>query len=458
MSMPWFRATLLNLLAGAAVWSASPLSPVLRQESFEVQPDAEVIAVITAACPGCDWGRVGREGALLRLEVDGRYSQHLFLTRGPGKAEYRVLLGSFPPGRHVLTLTRDAEGSAPSAEASISHLAFVEVAAAAPEHDALARAPIVYARPNTIGRFTDVPLIMWYETEATVRGSLIRYSVIFSNEDGGTPPDRLLATWGRLTDIEYIYGIEFDREGRVFEETFQGKDHKIVPFNGKREGRHPLLYVVTDNNMVGDAGVTTQRYAMAPIPFDLTSLSREAVMDANPWTYAVTAREARREGRVVASPRPGSKKIFDPSRYAVLEACASPADGPYATFSFSIGVKDDRGKVRFYDSTAGVREYRISRSPDNFPNGCFRGAVALPRGAKAKDVAALRMRAHTRVPGKGEEAPMKRSGPARLLHVNRLFLMASKDAPEPSLFSWSGDEPLILDADPVTLEIRPSRR
>ena len=42
-------------------------------------------------------------------------------------------------------------------------------------------------------------------------GTRLRYSVVFSNEDGGTPADRLLATWGRLTDIEYVYGVELDR-------------------------------------------------------------------------------------------------------------------------------------------------------------------------------------------------------------------------------------------------------
>ncbi len=136
----------------------------------------------------------------------------------------------------------------------------------------------------------------------------------------------MLATWGRLTDIEYVYGIEFDQAGHVIEETFQGKDHEIVPFRGKREGRHPLLYVVTDNNMVKDAGTTEQRFALAPIQFDLTDASREKVMDENPWTYAVAAREARREGRVVKAPAPGSKQIFDPRRYAVVELCTAADD------------------------------------------------------------------------------------------------------------------------------------
>ena len=30
----------------------------------------------------------------------------------------------------------------------------------------------------------------------------------------------------------------------------QGPEHKILPFKGRREGRHPLLWVVTENNMV----------------------------------------------------------------------------------------------------------------------------------------------------------------------------------------------------------------
>ena len=294
--------------------------------------------------------------------------------------------------------------------------------------------------------------------EKTERGSRIRYSVIFSNEDGGTPADRLLATWGRLTDIEYIYGIEFDHSGNVIAETYQGKDHKILAFEGRREGRHPLLYVATDNNMVSSEGTELQRYALAPIPFDLTQASREAVMDENPWTYAVTAQEARREGRVSASPSPGKKMIFDPARYAVLEACASPSSADYATFTFSMGVSEAEGKTRFYDSSVGVRAFRISRAPDNFPNGCFRGAVALPQGTAPENVTALRVRAFTKPPRKGEPAADKRTATPRLLRISKLFLMGSGDLPEPSLFSWTGDEALVLDGPPVTLEVRVPRK
>ena len=104
---------------------------------------------------------------------------------------------------------------------------------------------------------------------------------MFSNEDGGTPPDRLLATWGRLTDIEYVYGVELDAEGGVRSSELQGKDHELRPFAGRREGKHPLLYVVTDNNMLDDQGTSLVRFAPLPRPFDLKGFSREVVMDAS---------------------------------------------------------------------------------------------------------------------------------------------------------------------------------
>ena len=206
----------LGLLA-MSLGAAEPSTPaVLKIVSFEVAQDAEVVASVNAGCAGCDWGRAGREAAVLRLEVDGAYSQHLFLTRGAAAADYKILLGPLGKGAHSLKISLDRRASAKTiANAEVTNVAVNFSHVSDPEHDAVALAPVLYARPNTIGRFTDVPLLMWYEKETTVRGFRFRYSVVFSNEDGGTPADRLLATWGRLTDLEYVYGIEFDRDGKV---------------------------------------------------------------------------------------------------------------------------------------------------------------------------------------------------------------------------------------------------
>ena len=61
-----------------------------------------------------------------------------------------------------------------------------------------------------------------------VNGSgVLRYSVIFSNEDGGTATPALLARWGRTTDIEMMYQEEW-RDGRMVTARYQAPDHKVI--------------------------------------------------------------------------------------------------------------------------------------------------------------------------------------------------------------------------------------
>src|SRR3989442_9234453 len=160
-----------------------------------------------------------------------------------------------------------------------------------------------------------------------------------------------MATWGRATDIEYVYSVELDDAGKLLGEEFQGKDHKRLPFRGPHEGTHPLEWVVTDNNMVGDQGDTTRRYALAPERFDLTDVSREAVMDAHPWTYRMSAQEARREGRVAEDARPGAGKIPDPRRFAALGA---RGEAQNAAPAFAPGAAGPAGGTPWVQSDGGL--------------------------------------------------------------------------------------------------------
>ena len=148
--------------------------------------------------------------------LDGNYSQHLQLVRGETVTDYRIALGQLAKGLHRLTIDRDPALTAPAAgPATIDVETFSTLRPGrSDDYTALSMAPILYARPNTVGKFTDLPLVMWYERVPTSRGRQYRYSVIFSNEDGGTQTDRLMATWGRTTDIEFVYGVEVDEAGR----------------------------------------------------------------------------------------------------------------------------------------------------------------------------------------------------------------------------------------------------
>ncbi len=446
----------MAILALLALLAAGYASGALREESFLLAEAAEVVATVTAGCARCSWGARGREAAVLVLEVDGRYSQHLLVAQGERPSEYPVALGPLPAGPHRLSVTLDRRATPRAVgEVSVDAIAFRAAGAREADHAALALAPFLYARKGTLERFSDLPLLTWYETEKTPRGERIRYSVVFSHEDGGTPVDRLMATWGRTTDVEFVYAVEHDGEGRVLAEIYQGKDHELVPFAGRREGRHPLLWVVTENNMLRDRGETAVRFAPAPRPVDLAERSREAVMDDHPWTYRVSAQEVRREGRTADHARPGEKgRIPDPRRFVYLEACAPAVD---ATLAFAAGVAGADGALTWYASDAAGPRFRVSRAPHNFPNGCFQAAVALPMGIGPAAIHALRVQAFTRLPAKDERPLPSGTGRARLLRVNRLFMLDENDEPGAKLLSWTGDVPLAGEGPPYELKVEPAR-
>jgi hypothetical protein len=413
--------------------------------------EGEAVAHVRARCAPCDWGDAGRESVALTVSLDGKYSQTLQLVRGETSADYQIALGHVTKGLHRLALDRDpalsASGAGP-ATIDVSDFTFY-VPGRSSDYTALSMAPIVYARANTVGRFTDLPLLMWYESVPTPRGRQYRYSVIFSNEDGGTQTDRLMATWGRTTDIEYVYGVEVDDSGRVLAEEFQGPGHEVPAFTGKHESRHPLLWVATDNNMVDEKGSTAVRYAPVPVKFDLTDQAREAVMDANPWTYTIAAVEMRREGKVAADPPPGINKIADPRRFVFVEACGTVGN---AALALSIGsIQAGTGGIRrqpdlmWTASDRGLPQYRIVR------DGCFTIATPLPAGTRSPDIRALRVQAFERVPQEGK--PRVAAGAVTFTRINKVFMLDEHDVPARSILTWEGSQALRAGGDPLEIKI-----
>ena len=104
--------------------------------------------------------------------------------------------------------------SAPNSALKVLKVRFREVPPRTPRWPVLAHAPILYARADTVGGFTDVPLLAYCERLVEDGKPLLQYTTIFSNEDGGTSTRALMARWGRTTDIEYIYRAWLDGERR----------------------------------------------------------------------------------------------------------------------------------------------------------------------------------------------------------------------------------------------------
>ena len=90
----------------------------------------------------------------------------------------------------------------------------------------LAHTPTLGIRADTIGTASDIPLMLYVEDDRRAGRGWVRYSVIISHEDGGTPAPALMARWGRTTDIELIYEVELDG-ARLVQDRFQGPDHEV---------------------------------------------------------------------------------------------------------------------------------------------------------------------------------------------------------------------------------------
>ncbi len=226
--------------------------------------------------------------------------------------------------------------------------------------------------------------------------------------------------------------MEVDSSGAIIAADMQGPRHEILPFNGRRDGHHPLLWVSTNNNMVLDRGTTTVRYAPAPIPVDLADTSREAVMDANPWIYEVMSKELRREGKIAADARPGLGMISDPRRHAYLEGCGVAGD---TALTFAIRVND-----AWISSDRGLSEYRISR------DGCVRAAIPLPDGASARAIRTVRVQAFER---DGRPA----AALAQFTRLNTLFSLDEHFVPGPAMLRWNGSAELRAGGPPLEIPV-----
>src|SRR3989454_2701444 len=239
-----------------ATQNNSQVPKPLAIEAFNLAEDMELGLEIEARSPGASWAREGAEAAAVLISVDGVYNQDLLLWAGDELFQYRVMLGHLTKGKHTVSVALNLPRSAAGAQlAEVKSLRPLLLAAAprsgrAKEDQlALAHSPVLYARANTIDHFTDIPLLMYYEIlRAGGTDLTVRYTVIFTNEDGGTQTVALMARWGRGTDIEWAYEFRL-RDGKIIEETYQGVSHETKPFTGSRTGgQHPLLALSPEHN------------------------------------------------------------------------------------------------------------------------------------------------------------------------------------------------------------------
>src|SRR5438552_12475810 len=206
----------------AATKNISQLPKPLANETFNLMEEMEVGLEIEARSPGASWAREGAEAAALLVSVDGVYNQDLLLWAGDELFHYRVALGHLTKGKHTVSVAlnpqRSADGAQVAEVKSLRPLLLTtgpRSGGAKEDQLALAHSPVLYARANTIDHFTDIPLLMYYELLRSGGTDLtVRYTAIFTNDNGCTQTVALLARWGRGTDIEWAYEVHV-RDGKI---------------------------------------------------------------------------------------------------------------------------------------------------------------------------------------------------------------------------------------------------
>ncbi len=235
-------------------------------------------------------------------------------------------------------------------------------------------APVLFERADAIGTGSDVPLLMYSEWNEGERS--LTFTVIFSNEDGGTSTRSLMARWGRTTDIEYIYKVWLKEDNTVLRREIQTKDHQDLPFAGPFEGDRPLLEPVTRNNMVaGAVKPKGKRIELDPFMVDLTNHSREHVMDLHPETWKIAREELIREKKLRPYGVVRGEDISDPQNYLFVELKATVREGGRLAF----GSKT-RTMPRLQLSHLGALGNTVERS------GWMRLALELPPGANLNEI------------------------------------------------------------------------
>ena len=400
--------------------------------------EREVVAAIELSAPNSQWNWKGREGAVARVTVDGKLAAHVPVFLGSAPHTQSILLGRLTAGRHIVKVERD-----PATPDGIELKAKVVNARTYAPKDRdflmIAHAPILFARRDD-QHFSDVPLLAYCERASlthisgpNTRGpyTTLEYTIIFSNEDGGTSTRALMARWGRTTDIEYVYRVTFDPSGRRLSGIIQTRGHADVEFAGEKEADHPLLGVVTENNMVAPEVRSAIRWAPAPVPANLHNASRELVMDRHPWTYRVAAEELEREGKLRPFGAVAGQNISDPRNYLYFEARIASRNT-----RVSPAVRLRSSNV-WRTAHLGRPDYAVERS------GWARMAVELPPGTQAADIAELGFTCLTEPPSSRAPAPL--AGTCTVESIGSVFLLDQHYAPGPPI--WT--KPL---AAPVTIE------
>ena len=303
-----------------------------------------------------------------------------------------------------------------------------------PAYLAMAYAPLVYGRPDTAS--SDTPLLTSFQaapgTGAASGDTQLTYTTIWTKEDAGTSfvPWLEWGEWGRMTDITETTQLDVTPSGAIVDPMFDScgctagfpvertsPKEVEVPFTGKILGTHMVIRNASGNDYQVQSGTSAFAMVQAPIPGPSVGQPREAVMDANPWTYRLCAEELSR-WYADASTNPMSPQIGDTRQYALVEVSTE------VTGVSAVGVEIQlNGSPTWYANDEGSG-YLL------YGGGHARTAVKLPLDWLSRGVAAIRLVAY---PSSTTITPAVTNASVSLEGLDANFNLVTPAVPAPSI-------------------------
>lgn len=406
----------------------------------------EAVVTLSSRAPGVSWGTAGSESAVVSAYVDGRYATDIVVPSDqPISRDFA--LGHLDRGRHTLAFRFAADRSpAGATRATLGDIGLRVYGESTDMGLVLRNAPVLYGRnlPQLGTPFqsstTDAPLYEYHEVlpARTPGHKVLQYTVIWTNEDGGTNSPALMARWGRTTDIEWAYDVEVDAQGEPVAGTgvYQAANHQTLAFAGTYEGDRPRLETCTSNNNLCDTVDDPMRFSPAPLQELPAGQPREHMMDVNPWLYPVMAQEMTREGKIESPSSPATPALGDQRNYlylAVAHTATPSTDAGAVGLSVGVRLKSD---ATLYRSDHVDPTWSITRE------GTAATTVELPPGTTQSDIAeivALR-------------TPVTETGASlTVTAVTRAFFLQDDYLPATSFLTWTGSAALTPATPQATL-------
>ena len=190
---------------------------------------------------------------VVKLESGRQYLLPLIRSSEPGRrVPSTINLGRFAAGEHVVSLSQNEAVTLPIPDS-------LQLAASKPSPDSLLasfidHSPVVKIKDlNNI--LDDIPLVGFSDLSRSGSRYMVTSQLIFSSENGGLIPPRLMNSYQRTVDVEWVMKQIFETDGDVVasHQLFQSKGHGVEQFAGEvMFGNSPVLNTATPNNNFAD--------------------------------------------------------------------------------------------------------------------------------------------------------------------------------------------------------------